>query len=1027
MTFLTVSAGRVHARAGDVCLYVRAERLERNSRGIWRETGQAFVDVFSGSRETRLDASKSDDENYDQQLDADHKVAIANPGFTVATVRCADHLHALDILWQLHASSPDHWRHVNRQISRLLRRGNDDGWIEWVTKLTGFNRTTAADVVQRVMCAKIWEYLVQTPDDRLDRFPRAFVEDRCGFVGDKAMLDDVGQLIYIRTEEEWERTLQNGNTGVHVSADHGIEIEAQNAEEAYGRLHALKLRGAELVKHENRDDRYRVKNCYVVRTLSDAGGVAIFPPDWREAFERKRKLHQLRVNLFYQGDPVLIGADDLAIAADPVREHQRQNVRLLVNQFMGECIGDDWTNWAPSALVHARTVRCFLTKAAAFLGKGAATLSMILSLLTFIPGFVLFVGGVFATIAGGVSHQLNLKDGLVVQGLVGVYQRVACTYGSLTWQNATAVARKSTQLVLNMLEDLRVITGWGDIHSLEELRRRVNTLARDETFAETMDLLALRYPQYRETILKLKLGVDIHKPESVVVEIFRQYRDKVIFGAFREYDNNKHVAESEKERGNTLERKLRVSPSHTIRTRYIKVLEWLVKLEDTARATKLGLLYKSVGTNLLRNFPYDPRTIADTARLLRDVCRAFGSDCTQVWDEWVRCVSQNQPQFKELARATRDEFRLRGGGLRRPLSLKPLNVSSVETKQPPGGAGPSSLGCKPLQHDPRCPSKRPCKDPRDDACLSYEDVWLRKLPAIVRDGVRNLREPLPRTDVRTGGELITSHMRTGYLNEVYRRKDTILKLCIPTGEALNLTTRRRVVLEVGMQLMGRSLCEQHESLDISVPMVRGWGDCVVVVVGGCDPGSRQCRPITKRGMFIEMDLARGKTLEQVAEERGCVPGNIYPRLRCFVDRMIDSNIAHGDLNKGNILVTDDGHINVIDWGEATMFENGGFELDKKLPPQCGTGETSIVTGEARCDDSPAKKRGAPGETPRTHGSPLRRVAGDRLLGPARGAGSRGPAAADPAPGPVPPAPKIPRPSHAPAMVRAADAAANDSG
>ena len=178
-----------------------------------------------------------------------------------------------------------------------------------------------------------------------------------------------------------------------------------------------------------------------------------------------------------------------------------------------------------------------------------------------------------------------------------------------------------------------------------------------------------------------------------------------------------------------------------------------------------------------------------------------------------------------------------------------------------------------------------------------------KLPARIQTTVRGLRSDInftPPVEKR-----ITNHRREGYINRVYKLdQNTFFKLYTPTAGKTLEQIRRRVCFEVGMQLMGLALCLANPKLGISVPPVRIWGTCTTA---------------DGVGAFIAMEAARGITLKAWARSNGCVSPEIYGRLRCFVDRMIDSQFLHGGY---------------------------GFERHKTLPPECGKeeNEASIVTG-----------------------------------------------------------------------------------
>ena len=266
------------------------------------------------------------------------------------------------------------------------------------------------------------------------------------------------------------------------------------------------------------------------------------------------------------------------------------------------------------------------------------------------------LGAVGAAAAGGLAEQMNWTDGLAVQGLIAVYNRVTGVYGAISRRNAREVARKSAHLVLGMLEDLRVIAGASEVRSMEELSRRISVLRDTSTnFPGAMDLLAQKYPAYRTTILKHKFGFDPADPTNVVAEIFRQYRNRVLFGAFQSIDQKTVDDDTTVQRGKSMETQLGILPSRRFTTRYVRVLEWLVTLEDKGRATQLGMLYKAeTARTVLRDFVYDAQTVPDTARLLRDMCRVASWDCTAVWDTWERLVRAHASA--EVARAMRDRF-----------------------------------------------------------------------------------------------------------------------------------------------------------------------------------------------------------------------------------------------------------------------------------------------------------------------------------------------------------------------------------
>ncbi len=182
---------------------------------------------------------------------------------------------------------------------------------------------------------------------------------------------------------------------------------------------------------------------------------------------------------------------------------------------------------------------------------------------------------------------------------------------------------------------------------------------------------------------------------------------------------------------------------------------------------------------------------------------------------------------------------------------------------------------------------------------------------------------------RLGPYQVVTLLGTGGMGEVYQARDerlnrmVALKL-LPADLVANPERRRRFIQEAQL---ASSL--QHPNI------------ITIFDVGSADQGE-----------YLAMELVRGRTLDQVIPQKGF---RLQEALRYAIQITDALSAAHGagivhrDLKPGNIMVTDQGQIKILDFGLATLTEH---------EPTTAVDETRVL--------SEAPKTGA-GHDPRHRG------------------------------------------------------------
>ena len=154
---------------------------------------------------------------------------------------------------------------------------------------------------------------------------------------------------------------------------------------------------------------------------------------------------------------------------------------------------------------------------------------------------------------------------------------------------------------------------------------------------------------------------------------------------------------------------------------------------------------------------------------------------------------------------------------------------------------------------------------------------------------------------RLGPYQIATLLGTGGMGEVYQARDerlnrmVALKL-LPAELVANPERRRRFIQEAQL---ASSL--QHPNI------------ITIFDVGSADQGE-----------YLAMELVRGRTLDQVIPQKGF---RLQEALRYAIQITDALSAAHGagivhrDLKPGNIMVTDQGQIKILDFGLATLTEH----------------------------------------------------------------------------------------------------------
>lgn len=134
----------------------------------------------------------------------------------------------------------------------------------------------------------------------------------------------------------------------------------------------------------------------------------------------------------------------------------------------------------------------------------------------------------------------------------------------------------------------------------------------------------------------------------------------------------------------------------------------------------------------------------------------------------------------------------------------------------------------------------------------------------------------------------------------------VFSLETPTGsEALRCFTRQ----PADSVRHRYRLLDQHLEEDPATPLARAsWHERGVRAGGGWWP-------------VVRMPWLPGTTLDLAVEERLDDPGamrELAEDMRALVRRLVASRVAHGDLQHGNVLVTDDGTLNLVDYDSVWL-------------------------------------------------------------------------------------------------------------
>ena len=99
------------------------------------------------------------------------------------------------------------------------------------------------------------------------------------------------------------------------------------------------------------------------------------------------------------------------------------------------------------------------------------------------------------------------------------------------------------------------------------------------------------------------------------------------------------------------------------------------------------------------------------------------------------------------------------------------------------------------------------------------------------------------------------------------------------------------------------------------------------------------------GHFITMELVEGRSLDQLIRPGGLTPSEIFKIGVPLADALAAAHargIVHRDLKPGNIMVTDEGRVKVLDFGLAKLHSDAGPQEDSAVATQVLTKAGMIV-------------------------------------------------------------------------------------
>lgn len=711
MTSCHLPVAHVHVCPGDARLFVRKDPYVPESISGWGD----FVAVVTtlptdGASRRDYESRRDDAGKYEWKLD--NEFGVARTHHTRATLRCDDVFTTLDLLWDMHAAptvveNAALTKHVNRQIERLVQPG--DGMWDQLVQMAGLEHVTVTAYGRHMLCATLWQRLVAAEPDvdgYYPRFPQVFTTGRCGFETESEPLHDVGYFLDLRSEAGWRAALSKVAPELEVRmADDGSLVvlgTERVAEQANDALRELRLYGAKTAPVPRLGvQARRLVGCFAA-THDEVRGLRI-TPGWRAAYEQKRCLHQLRLDLFYGGDVLVTAAQldgwEMATAEDRARLAESEEVRWRVRDLLGECFLDARGASIPSTLRHLRTLRCMVTKLKKLMADRAGILAAVVAVLVaFLPVFVSVMLGVGFTVAGTIAHWLHenklhdMSSSLVGTALLEMFRLAQSLVAAA---NPRTVRDTVVRFLEGMRADLTLIAGWAP-RTVDDIRRAADELrekhAEDpEACARAMRLLegavdptlrhVVRAQNRRHAGLK-----DWTDPAHVLGMLHVQLRKHVLL---RPYFHEAELRAAKTSRSATVKRaehaavralcaELLGDDNDVCRARQrwlrvdVRFLEEYVrklvvrgadgKTTDMARTRKVRLawwdFYASTDQTADESFPYDdPGALSESARLLADLDRTSSRDCTPVWDRWIARARQTSAEAGTRAEELRRRLR----------------------------------------------------------------------------------------------------------------------------------------------------------------------------------------------------------------------------------------------------------------------------------------------------------------------------------------------------------------------------------